>query len=450
VSEWTECKDEEPKKTSLPPSPPFPKFDRAALHGLAGEFVEKVEPHSEAHPAALLVGLLAAFGNLVGRHVYARAEADQHHGNIFASMVGLTSKGRKGTSWGHILRLSERVDSEWATDRIVHGLSSGEGLIAAVRDPTNKDEGISDKRLMVVESEMAGTLQVLRREGNTLSSILRAAWDSGSLSTLTKNPMRATGAHVSILAHVTKDEIRNCLRSIDIANGFANRFLWVAVERSKVLPDGGKLAEGDLAQIVALLKLRAKEACDPREIERDEEAKDLWRDVYEDLSEGRPGVVGAVTARAEAQVLRLALLYSLLDGADEIEIPHLEAALAIWRYCEDSALWIFGTEKEHQAAEDHVLIEAVRRRGGRATVSTIARHGPRRWRGDPDGVEIAFRRLAQAGLGTFGLRENGVGRPTYFFALPGSDSMDHGRENGVSDPDPVDPRGQEPEEEDVL
>jgi hypothetical protein len=46
--------------------PPWPKLDPAALHGLAGDAVRLLEPHTEADPAGLLVCLLAAFGNAVG------------------------------------------------------------------------------------------------------------------------------------------------------------------------------------------------------------------------------------------------------------------------------------------------------------------------------------------------------------------------------------------------
>jgi hypothetical protein len=50
-------------------------------------------------------------------------------------------------------------------------------------------------------------------------------------------------------------------------------------------------------------------------------------EVYPSLSAERPGLLGAVTARAEAQCVRLALLYTLLDGKANIEVPHLDAAL---------------------------------------------------------------------------------------------------------------------------
>ena len=106
------------------------------------------------------------------------------------------------------------------------GLSSGEGLKWAVRDaveaheplkdrgrivgfqPVIRDHGVADKRLLVIESEFAQALKVMEREGNTLSPTLRQAWDSGNLRTLTKNdPVVATDAHVSILGHITREEL---------------------------------------------------------------------------------------------------------------------------------------------------------------------------------------------------------------------------------------------------
>ena len=57
---------------------------------------------------------------------------------------------------------------------------------------------------------------------------------------------------------------------------------------------------------------------------------------------GIKGLLGAVTARAEAQVMRLACLYALLDLSKITKLEHLLAGLALWEYCEQSAKYIFG------------------------------------------------------------------------------------------------------------
>ena len=60
-----------------------------------------------------------------------------------------------------------------------------------------------------------------------------------------------------------------------------------------------------------------------------DEAAAAWESAYPQLSADRPGLLGAVTARAEAQVIRLALIFALLDQRDTIDTVHLGAAMAV-------------------------------------------------------------------------------------------------------------------------
>ncbi len=106
------------------PAPP----DEAAYYGLAGDIVRRIEPHTEADPVALLVQTLVAFGNVIGRHAHAIADGSRHYTNLNTVLVGETAKGRKGTAWQHVRRLFAAADKGWS-ERIVNGLSSGEGLI---------------------------------------------------------------------------------------------------------------------------------------------------------------------------------------------------------------------------------------------------------------------------------------------------------------------------------
>ena len=104
------------------------------------------------------------------------------------------------------------------------------------------DPGVSDKRFMALEAELSGLLKVMERPGNTISPLFRKAWDGGDLQTLTRsNTLKATGAHVSSIGHITIEELRSRLTQTDAANGFANRFLFFLVRRSKELPMGGNL-----------------------------------------------------------------------------------------------------------------------------------------------------------------------------------------------------------------
>ena len=256
------------------------------------------------------------------------------------------------------------ADAQWVEDRIRGGLSSGEGFIDPIRDEVRRwnakeqqfeiiDPGVTDKRLMVVEAEFAGALTAMERPGNTLSVMVRKAWDGHKLATMTRHsPIKVTAPHVSIIGHSTQDDIRAGLTRTDAANGFANRFVFACIKRSKTLPHGGNLDAAAIQALAGRIKRAVERASKAGRLTMTKGASDEWEAVYPTLSAGQPGLLGAVTARAEAQVLRLSLVYALLEGVDQIDVPHLKAALAVWEYCEASAAYIFGNALGDPVADE--------------------------------------------------------------------------------------------------
>src|SRR3984885_9945772 len=110
---------EPPPQAEIRPAPPTPppphptaefQLGEAALYGVAGLAVGTLAPHSEAHPAAILLQLLAAFGNAAGAGPHCMVDATRHGLNLFVVLVGESSKARKGTSWNQIRRLFSEVD----------------------------------------------------------------------------------------------------------------------------------------------------------------------------------------------------------------------------------------------------------------------------------------------------------------------------------------------------
>jgi hypothetical protein len=199
----------------------------------------------------------------------------------------------------------EMAETAFTSTRIMQGLSSGEGLIWQVRDPISRrekvkqpdgsyeyedvetDPGISDKRLAVLEPEFASVLRVIQRDGNTLSAIVRLAWDTGNLRTLTKNsPASATGAHIGVIGHITRDELLRYLDRSELASGFANRFLWIAARRARILPDGEATPQDVLRSFAPQVEKVAAWARGERWLRRDAEATAIWHEVYPSLSEG--------------------------------------------------------------------------------------------------------------------------------------------------------------------
>jgi hypothetical protein len=170
---------------------------------------------------------------------------------------------------------------------------------------------------------------------------------------LVKNaPAKATGVHISILGHITAEELRRYLTATESANGFGNRFAFVCVQRSKFLPFGGRVPEADLAKLRCRLKEALDFAAKAGEMSLAEDARAVWAAVYPALSEGQPGLAGALLSRAEAHVMRWAHLYALLDLSAEVRRTHLDAALALWDYSEASARYLFGASLGDPLADE--------------------------------------------------------------------------------------------------
>jgi|AGTN01.2.fsa_nt_gi hypothetical protein len=348
--------------------PGWPMLDPQALVGLAGKVVEAATANSEADPVAVLATFLTWFGATVDRKTYLAVGETEHAPQLFCVLVGASSRARKGTSGGPIKRLFKAAEKlnkdghEVPPLVVTNGpLSSAEGLVYAVRDPGDeidektgklKDPGVEDKRLLVTEGEFAAVLKTAQREGNTLSPILRTAWDGSDIAPLTKhNRIKATGAHLCIVGHITQKELGLLLRSADVWNGFCNRFMWLCVRRNKLIACPTGMDQGRVNHLALYIASAVRRAWKSSgSVSLDASAMALWKSIYPRITEDQPGALGAITARAEAHVMRLALVYALLDescllepgAALTIKEGHLQSSLAFWKYCQDSASYIFG------------------------------------------------------------------------------------------------------------
>jgi hypothetical protein len=182
----------------------------------------------------------------------------------------------------------------------------------------------------------------MERRGNTLSALLRLAWDGDNLRVLSRFARQATEPHISLIAHITRPELRRLLSRDAILNGFANRFLWLRVERSKFLPYGGVLPAECLAPLCARLAETVAFARTVGRMHRDDNAEIIWHGEYQKLAADDGGMVAALTGRAEAQVLRLSCLYALLDRSAVVTPAHLCTAMSLWDLCRDSVESLFG------------------------------------------------------------------------------------------------------------
>jgi hypothetical protein len=352
------------------------------FHGIAGEVAKLATANSEADPIAVAATFLVMTGAYFGRAKYQPIGDEDHHPRLFVALVGQSAYARKGTSL-HGPKAFWRACDKVLQDtsglpftlgnplKIGNMLSSGEGLLYPIRDPEELDaseeadltdkqrkqrNALRDKRLFVIEQELASMFKVMQREGSTLSEVLRRLYDGGDISPMTKrDTIVVTEPHVTLLGHITRDELSLVLKPTDILNGLANRFLWLLVRRSKSIAHPVPMDSSDVYRIgkeLARLVIAAHTISNGNgRVDFDPAAYELFSAIYPEIVTERRGVIGSILSRGSVIVRRLAMIYAMLDGSDLIRPEHIEAAMALWRYSVDSATIIFGRREADPRAQ---------------------------------------------------------------------------------------------------
>ena len=255
-----------------------PQPNPECLYGLIGEIARAGSETTEANPFAIALNALAYLGCCLGRGPYLPVGNTYHHARLFTMHVGGTGRGRKGDA----VSLIHRIDMALREKHLelapqVHrgGLSSREGLAFLIhdgyREGKNEVEPINDKRLWVIESEFANVLHQTKREGNTLSSALRDCWDGVTIKPATKsNRISATDPHVSLSAAVTSSELLSLIAARELSNGFANRFLTIFSERTRLMPFPQATSQALVNELAARISEVLKFAQADRWVERDQ------------------------------------------------------------------------------------------------------------------------------------------------------------------------------------
>lgn len=354
------------------------EFPDEALYGLAGRIVKKILPETETHPAALLMHILVRYGNIVGRRPYYQVEDTRHYANEFCAITGKTSDSRKGTAHDRIVKVFERLDPDWERDCCMSGFGSGEGLIKRIAEESDaevSDDHIlrvkfSDPRVLIREGELSSILSVSSREGNVLGPTLRNAWDGKNLENNTvKGTLIARNPHVSAIGDITVKELRKLLSEVEKNNGSANRWAFMFVERTRVIPEAN--VKFDWSRERRELMKAIKFGRSRRRMFRTEAARVLWARKYKSLTSGGEDSIAAMTSRGPAHIARWSMIFALLDCSTHIESRHLRAALALWDYSRRSVLHIFNT---FEATPDEMKIIEYLKVSGGATASEIREH----------------------------------------------------------------------------
>lgn len=339
-----------------------PIFPISSMFGILGKLVTKIAPYTEAPEVAIYTQLITIIGCSFGRVASSQVSGDKHFPNLMTLIAGDTALARKGTSLGVAIAILEEIILDFIKNNIKSGATSAEGIIHHNRDPifevkdkkgkTEKvciDGGVTDKRLMIIETEFGSVLISMKREGNKLSTTIRDAYDSKNLSTLSKNnSVKSTNPHISIIAHITIEELKHLLNSVDIFNGFGNRFMFIYTKSDKILPEAPSIKDLDLKYEIKVLSDaihfwdEALKSPHGLRFKFSPEAQALWNEVYTHfMKTPESGIIGTLLNRNLVHAKKMAIIFAMVDKKNFIGKEHLEAALAIANYSKESIRFIF-------------------------------------------------------------------------------------------------------------
>jgi hypothetical protein len=339
--------------------PPLPQ---AALHGLAGDVARVLSTETGADPGGVLLVFLTMLGNAVGPEPHLIFGSDRQSARLFVVIVGDAATGGKGTILSVVEMLFAEADPVWY-HRIRIGLQSPQAMIEQVADGPQ-----GDGRLLIVEPEFARLVSRIFSSGTEFSAQLRNAYDGRTLENTTRSrnngrpTLRASHAHISLIGQITPEELLKLHGKLKGAGGLETRILFSLVARRaeinpfspasperEVLVDRLRMViESSRTHVIERTDAISQFLCLERGIQPSVKLpvtlaiREGWASI-----ESRLPVVGpdfrAMVRRAETHVIRMALLFAIADGSSVVSQNHVDAALALWTYCAQSAERIFGT-----------------------------------------------------------------------------------------------------------
>lgn len=339
-----------------------PQPHERTYNNVLGQIAGEMDLTTEADKVAVFGSLLASVGVALGPAVRTQVGDSDHPLLAWFILCGPTSAGRKGTAGEVAGRVMKAALPAFATNNVTSGLSSGEGLIAAVADSDDPEAPPRDKRLLVIENEFANVMSRGRRDGNTLPGVLREAWDGRHLRVTTRSPLIAKDAHIGVVGHIAPKEFRRLISTRELSGGSYNRYLLLYVERSKMLPHGGGADPALVERLGKDLRARLEAASKVNMIATASAARAAWEDIYHEFAAlEHDEQVAEWVARALPYTRRVAALHALMDGASEISAHHLQSAADLVRYGLASARYVLDAGSLHSDTE--AIAKAIREAG---------------------------------------------------------------------------------------
>lgn len=312
----------------------FSEIPQEVLFGWMQQYVELMNPTTEA-PRAFHLGVgLTVAGAFLGRSVRVRYGSDELFPNLYTMLVGASGRTRKDSAIRRGTSLLRSADSglghfSRSPVSILRDIGSAEGLLTHLATYPST---------LLHLSELSRLMANAKREvTRSISPTLMEAWDCPPVMTnQTKNPVVAKDPTLSALAAVQPDVLADLMTDADIHSGFANRWFYVAGQGGEAKPWPEQMPR-DKARYLYERLVAAREIAAKREraLELDPEAHDLWESWYlEQFAIGGTTEELAMQQRLPVIAVKIALILTALEGAAAISAEALNAGIrtASWSW----------------------------------------------------------------------------------------------------------------------
>jgi hypothetical protein len=322
---------------ALFPPPPAP----VALTGLLGECVAALSEGTDASPVGILASLLAFCGALMPARAYLHAH---HTSSPYLALVGRSSIGRKGTA---MFRARDALGLAVGMDVVnrvrLNGLASGEALVRALLDRQRDPSTYGNPTGVLFEEEYATFLAASSRDGSTLDSRMRAAFDGMSLSHRKVAETVTVGEPywLSGLVAITPAELQDRVQRASFHNGSGNRWLWLPVVQRDVIAEGD---EPILPLELTEALVEAHRACVrvPPVLGRGPGSGELVSEYDRFLRAETIGLAADMTRRFGIIAFRVAMVHAAVERSPLVTVDHVLRGIALTEYARAGLEWTFG------------------------------------------------------------------------------------------------------------
>lgn len=319
-------------RTEDPAFSPTPIPD-AARYGWIGEYINLVEPTTEAPDAFHLACGLTLIGACIGRRVAFLHASERMLPNFYTLLIGPSGRARKDTAIKRSLALpmlppppGSLMVSLGIPFRVTRDVSSAEGLISRLAKHPN---------LYFYVTEFAKLMHNATREStSSISPTLMEAFDGPP--TLQNNVKKdedsreAINPFLSIMAAVQPEILSQLIGDSQQYSGFLNRWLLVVGDGKGPRPNPPNLDEVAGWNLMRRATDAIGSYTEGTVLRFDPSAVARWDAWYvETYPQGdTSSQEDAMGIRLGTLVKKVALVHAVLDRAQAVRSEHLDAALA--------------------------------------------------------------------------------------------------------------------------